>query len=439
MIKNILKKVIEVSFRLIKKFLSLKLRYKVISLLLVLTLIGGGFYFYKQQSLKEIVELQTSLVVREDLTNSMILSGNIASSNLISVMTKTSGVVKKVYVTDGQVVKAGDKIAEITLDSEGKNSQSSAWSSYLSAKNSLESAKTKQWSLESSMWVAHEKFEADALDTELSVDDPIFIQTQRDWLAAEATYKNQAQAVIQAQASVTQAWNNYQLYQATITAPQDGIVVGLSLAEGLSVSYNEGSSGNASSQTVATLKTAGSPVASFSVTEVDINKIKVGQEVTLTLDSIEDQVFSGSIVAVDRVGETSSSVTQYPVLVKFNEDSTDILTNMAVDAEIILDSRQNVLVVPLSSVNQFGNKKIVKVMKEGKSVPVEVETGLETETEVEIVSGLNEGDVILSGNKISTTTSDSSDNQERGGGNLMMLNGPGGGGGSVRGAMSKPH
>lgn len=419
--------------KIISTIKNFKLRYKIATLFILVALIGGGIWFFQKNQQAASPTFQTTPVTKGTIINSLTLSGQVQSSNLISVMTKASGVVSKVYITDGQSVKSGDKIAEITLDSEGKNSQSEAWSSYLSAKNNLESAKIKEWSLESSMWSAHEKFEKDALDTDLSVDDPIYIQTNRDWLAAEATYKNQQQSVIQAQAAVTQAWNNYQLYQSTITASVNGTIVGLNLAEGLSLSYSEGSSGNASNQTVATLKTEGSPVALFQVTEVDINTVHVGQEVTLTLDSITGKTFTGEVAAVDRVGSETSGVTQYPVLIKFNEDDPAILTNMAVNAEIVFESKENALIVPLTAISTMGGRSMVSVMKDGKIQPISVEVGIENDTEAEIVSGLSEGDEIISGTQSSTTTTSTQQ------GGSLFGGGMGGGipgGGQVRGTFT---
>ncbi len=413
-------------------------KFKILALIIVAGVGVGIWQIAKKQSNDQTVKIQTLSVQKSDIFQALDLSGQIEQSNLISVLTKASGVVSKVYVTDGQQVKAGDKLAEITLDSEGITSQSSAWASYLSAKNSLDSSKTKKLSLESSMWAAHETFESKALDTELSVDDPIYIQTNRDWLAAEQTYLSQQQAVAQSQASVSNAWYNYQLYQATVTAPVDGKIVGMNLAEGLTISYSEGSSGNASSQTVAKIQTQGTPIALFNVSEVDIGQIKVGQQVTLTLDSLEDLTYIGTVVAVDRVGSVTSNVTQYPVLIKFDsqENLDKILTNMAVNAQIVLDSRKDVVVIPLSAVTTLRDKKFVKVQVNGNEEIRAVETGLENDTQVEITNGLSEGDiVILQNGSTSATSTKTPNNNEQRPSSLIPVGG-GMGGGQVRGLMT---
>jgi multidrug efflux pump subunit AcrA (membrane-fusion protein) len=412
--------------------LKWQLKFKLIGLA-VIVLLAGGIWFWRSRTKNPSQELQTARVQKGNLTNSLALSGQVEQSNLISVSSKASGVVNQVYVTDGQEVKKGQKIAEITLDSEGINNQSSAWSSYLSAQTSLESAKTQLWTLESTMWQKHEDFESRALDNELSVDDPVFIETQRDWLAAEANYKNQAQVVTQRQAALSSSWYNYQLYQATITAPVNGTIVGLNLAEGLTISYSEGSSGTATSQIAAIIKTAGRPIASFNVTEVDIPKLTVGQKATIIIDSYPDETFSGTVEAINRVGQTSSGVTQYPVLISFDEDDPRILTNMGITAEIILEQKEDVLYVPSEAIISAPNsKKIVRKMIDGRPQPTAVETGMTTDTYTEIVSGLDQTDEVVASS--SFTGSPSSQSNFSGNGGF-----PGGGFGSFSGGARPDH
>lgn len=406
--------------------LKWSLKFKIFGLAVILVL-ATGIWLWRSKSKSQTQEIQTVQIQRGDLTNSLSLSGQVEQSNLISVSSKASGVVSQVYVTDGQEVKKGQKIADITLDSEGINNQSSAWSSYLSAQTGLESAKTQLWTLESTMWQKHEDFESRALDSDLPEDDPVFIETQRDWLAAEANYKNQAQVVTQRQAALSSSWYNYQLYQATITAPVNGTIVGLNLAEGLTISYSEGNSGTATSQTAAIIKTAGRPIASFNVTEVDIPKLEIGQKATITIDSYLDETFSGTVEAINRVGQTSSGVTQYPVLISFDEDDPRILTNMGLTAEIILEQKENVLFIPSETIITTPNgQKMVRKMVDDRPQPAAVETGMSTDTYTEIVSGLNEGDTAVSSNLLNDHTNNNQNSSQR-----MMM--PAGGFGSFSG------
>lgn len=232
---------------------------------------------------------------------------------------------------------------------------------------------------------------------------PEFIISQDQWLAAEANYKTQATAISASRASLSGAWYNYQLYQATITAPVDGTIIGLNLAEGLTVSGSTNSSGGASNQTVASIKTTGLPIASFNVTEVDIAKLQTGQTVSITLGTTEEKTYSGKLVAIDRVGVSTSGVTQYPVLVRLDQEDPSILTNMIATGTIVLEKKENVLAVPSSAVLDRNGKKVVRILVDGQPQPKTVETGIETDSLVEIISGLAEGDQVITSTTTGTT------------------------------------
>jgi RND family efflux transporter MFP subunit len=433
--------------KLLPNLRTMSKKKKALLILLIIAIAGGGYWFYRSKTTKK-TRYTTETMKKSTLTNSLTLSGTVELSNLISVATKASGVVNKVYVTDGQTVKAGDKLAEITLDSEGKNNQADAYASYLQAKNSVNSANASLYTQQASMLEKWQKY----IDktNEDNYEDPNseyrtltnFVITQDEWLASEANYKNQQSAITTSQASLSQASYNYKLYQSTITAPVSGTVVGLNLAEGLTISYSESSSGGAGSQTVATIKTSGKPVASFNVTEVDIAKLKVGQTATMTIDSLTGKSFTGKIVAVDRVGSVSSSVTQYPVLIAFDEDDASILTNMAVSAVIVFESKENALSVTSSAISTGRDgSSMVRVLNNGKVEYKTVQTGITTDTATEITSGVNEGDVVITGTTTSSSSSSSSSSTKssQGGFGMMEMGGGGAppGGGSVKGMTTR--
>jgi macrolide-specific efflux system membrane fusion protein len=391
-------------------FKSLPLKTKLSILIGVIALIGGIIYFQQKKSVSN-AEITTIPLAPTTLTSEVILSGQVEQSNLISVLTKASGVVTKVHVTDGQQVKAGQKLAEITLDSEGQNNQAQAWASYLSAKKNVENSEASQYSSQATMLDQWDNYRNLAESDTYSDPNsefrtlPEFIIYQDQWLAAEANYKTQATAIAAAKASLSQTWYNYQLYQSTITAPVDGTIIGLNLAEGLTVSGSTNSSGGASNQTVASIKTTGLPIVSFNVTEVDIAKLQTGQIVAVTLGTTEDKTYTGKLVAIDRVGSSTSGVTQYPVLVKLDQEDPSILTNMIATGTITLEKKENVLAVPASAVLDRNGTKVVRILVNGQPQPKTVETGIETDSMIEIVSGLSEGDLIITSSFTNPATS----------------------------------
>ncbi len=169
-------------------------------------------------------QYQTAQVEKGTLVESVTASGQVSSASNTSISTQASGVVSKVYVQNGQAVRVGDKIAELELDLDGKLRSTQAWSSYLSAKNSLESAKSTLYTLDSAMWAANRAFVNDDLARGLLVYDPTYIQESDNWLAAEAKYINQSKVIEQSQISVYSSWLSYHQSSLIIYAPISGTV-----------------------------------------------------------------------------------------------------------------------------------------------------------------------------------------------------------------------
>lgn len=132
------------------------------------------------------------------------------------------------------------------------------------------------------------------------------------------------------------------------------------------------------------------------VDEVDVASVKVGQEVTIKADAIENQTFKGVVEKVSVNGVSTNGVTNYPVTITITEYG-NLLPGMNIDAEIIVEQVTNTLAIPVSSLNR-GNTVYVKGDKENEedTAPegyktVEVVTGISDDNYIEIKSGLTEG------------------------------------------------
>ena len=170
-------------------------------LLLLVILVGiGGFFGWKTFSKKDGEEpvYQTAQVERGTIVSSVSASGGVISANVFEVTTKASGIVKGVFVKDGDEVVKGQKLMEITLDQDGEQELGQKYAAYLSARNSLESAKTRQLTLESTALSKKQAFEdvkeSNSYQTESEQTD--FHTAENDWLAAKETYENQQSVIV---------------------------------------------------------------------------------------------------------------------------------------------------------------------------------------------------------------------------------------------------
>lgn len=374
---------------------------------------------------------QTAKVEKGTIISTVSASGQIISTNIVNVTTQASGVVKKVYVQDGAQVSAGQKMVELTLDSAGQQKNAAAWSSYLSAKNSFESAKATLYSLDSQMWSANQKFINDAVARGLATNDPTYIQEHDDWFSAEAKYKNQQQVITQAQASVNSVWLSYQQSSPMVAAPISGTILGLSVAEGMVLSSSS-SSDSVSSQKVAVIQNPANPLGTFNISEIDVPRIKAGQKATVILDSLLGKTFTGKLVAIDRTGTVTSGVTNYAAIIQLDTTSAEILPNMAASANIIVDSKNNVLLVPSSAIQNINGETVVRALRDGEEQSLPVETGLSSDTQTEIISGLNEGEEVISGTVSSTSSQGNNGSVFSGGGFGGAFRSGGMGGGTRR-------
>ena len=145
--------------------------------------------------------------------------------------------------------------------------------------------------------------------------------------------------------------------------------------------------------------------------EVDVPKVKVDQKATVTFDSIAGKTFTGKVISVDRIGATTSGVTNYPAVVQIDTDNQEILPNMAATANIIVETKDNVLLVPTTAVQTQNGQSTVSIIRNGQIQPVQVETGSSSETQIEIISGLSQEDTVVTGTQIPTTEQQGSQGQ----------------------------
>ncbi len=162
----------------------------------------------------------------------------------------------------------------------------------------------------------------------------------------------------------------------------------------------------------------------ISVDELDINKIKLGQQASITSDVYPDEKFTGKVSKISMEGNSQNGVTTYDVTIKL-DDRKSLMSGMNVNVEILAESRENVLTVPVGAVRRMQGEYMVSVKDSSGSVKnVKVELGLATKDKVEITSGLSEGDIVL----YSRMKSESSQFQQNGNVRIGM---PGMSGGAV--------
>ncbi len=132
------------------------------------------------------------------------------------------------------------------------------------------------------------------------------------------------------------------------------------------------------------------------VTEVDINRVKVGQPVTLSFDAIPDKDFNGKVSAVARVGQATGGAVNFDVTIELSDGSQDVRPGMTAAVNIVVDQLTDVLLVENRAVRLSGGQRIVYVLRAGALVKVPITIGAISDTTSEVTGGdLQEGDQVV--------------------------------------------
>ncbi|KKS03599.1 MAG: Efflux transporter, RND family, MFP subunit [candidate division WWE3 bacterium GW2011_GWF2_41_45] len=392
-------------------------------ILLIPIIIFTGQYYLNKSSVEISSSQQIQTEVKKgNISSTVSASGQIETANYLAITTSVNGIVKKVYVKEGDIVKKGQKIIEVTLDSEGEISLANAYASYLRAKNALDSAKNSLIPLESAVIQKEEAFDTEKEENSYqSHDERISYKlAENDYFTAKNNYESKKNELTQLQISANSAWNEYQSQSPVITASYDGYIANIVAVEGTRI---ENSVSERSVQTVASIKIEGTPIAVLNITELDINNIKVGQKAKILLNSVRDETFTGTVVGIDKIGSLTGGVSNYPVIIKFDQNTDKALPNMGVEADIILESKEGILYVPTAAVKSTKNGKAVTVVANGQQINTAVKTGISDSSNTEILEGLNEGDVVLMETLPTSGFSTNSQVQFRGVGGVVPFGG----------------
>ena len=179
------------------------------------------------------------------------------------------------------------------------------------------------------------------------------------------------------------------LKDASIIAPFDGMVAKIDAKIGEVVT--------SAGKVVAFLISPGAFQIRADISETDISKVNLGDPVEIALDAFPEEKLLGQIVEIEPGKTVIEGVVYYRVTALFEGIHEKVKSGMSADVTIETARKENVLYVPQRAVSSKDNKKFVKIPDDKKIKELEVITGLKgSNGEIEIISGLNEGDRIIS-------------------------------------------
>lgn len=432
-----------------KRFLGIAWKVALVVVLLAAVSAGCG---------GSSVKVTTALVGPRAISEQVMVAGNLNAAQPCQVIPQVYGSVAEVYAVDGQDVAAGQPLVQLdtsSLEQALLSAQASLESteSIASMMNSMASIPSSIGSAFDSMMASVDAGVQGLFDLEKSLI-PVLPEEQR--MAAlqaintsESNYDEaRAQNTVAisgggggmstgaSEAAGAKAIENAMknLEAATITAPMSGTLVsatsgGLSMESllgtmmssfsgmipsGLNLSALTGMSSSLGSFGMPTSGAlvpgsfimSGTPIYTIvdlknmtmlaKVDETDIARMKEGLDATVTLEAYPGKNFVGKVVKVaDTATTNEAGATAFEVIIQMDLSDIDLKIGMTGTADVTVATKQDATVVPVEALIDKKGKKYVFKVVDGKAELTPVVTGLITETEVEIVEGVKNGDRVV--------------------------------------------
>lgn len=174
-----------------------------------------------------------------------------------------------------------------------------------------------------------------------------------------------------------------------VLASQDGLVT--------SVEYDEDTATSATETQILTLYPQKQMTVTISIDETDILSLKEGQEAQVTVSSVSDDAFTGSVTSISKVADTSTGVTRYSAEITLDREE-GMLVGMTADVDVRIEGTENALIIPVDALHQNSASYYVYTgydeAQKRYTGRTDVTIGMQNDDYVEITSGLNEGDTV---------------------------------------------
>jgi HlyD family secretion protein len=338
-----------------KKFLFIIGGVVILIIVIILNLMQGD----------EGKEVEVKIIGNGDIISEVTASGELRAKAQVDISSETIGRIKRIFFQEGDHVKKGTLLIELN-DVQVKASEKLAQAQLAQAKQDL---------------VRAEKlFEKDLISKE---------SYEKILLSHEATRAQYEQAL--------DAYRKTKIY-----APISGKIMKINVEEGETAVMG---TMNYQGTVLMTIADMSMMIAVVTIDETDVPTVSLGQEVEVIADALPDSIYFGNVTKVGLMPITSQltteKVTDFEVEIELDDFSPLLRPGMNVKTEIITNEKSDVLIVPIqaSGRRKIEEKTTETVFKvEGNSAVLkEIVTGASSDTDIEIISGVEQGDTIIIG------------------------------------------
>lgn len=353
-------------------------------------------------------------VERGTMVRSVVATGKVEPIAKVEIKSKANGIIKALPVEVDQRVEEGAVLVELDKDNLTARVRE-AGATLQAARAALQAAEAQlaknvieaegpevefaRRAYERATALSEERLIAQSGVDEVrsALDQALNRQraAQSQLLVARARVAEAAANVAQAQAAADRAGE--ELANATIRAPIRGTILARNVEVGSPVSsiLNLG----AAATPVLTLGDISSVFVRGNVDEADIGQVRLGQEARITVETFRDRAFQGRVTQISPLGAERDNVTNFEVRVSIENPGNELKANMTANAEIVLEERPDVLIVPEAAIAYDAERQawvdlLDPAQKDGRR-RVRVTTGISNGTRTEIADGVKENDRIV--------------------------------------------
>ncbi|MBI5409298.1 MAG: efflux RND transporter periplasmic adaptor subunit [Nitrospirae bacterium] len=332
--------------------------------ILIILILSSGYFFYLKQF--EALEVKGLIVSKQGLevTVTATSTGIVKSDVEVNITAQRTGKIAKIYVEEGDRVKAGELIAELDT-SEVEANLKKANADIKKAGVDLNNA--------GSEYKRKEALFKEGLVTQQQFDD-----AQKIFSIAEAGFE-----LAKAAMEVAQLQYDYSFIRTPVT----GVVSERRVDAGDTA---------APGPVIASIVDPAKLYISAPVDEADVGSVALRQKVRITLDAYPGKIFYGKVIKISPIviGVRQEART-FEIRVSTPEERIVLKPGMSADTEIITGEAKDVPVVPSQAIIEKGGEKIVYVIEQGRAARRKVTVGIYNWNFTEIKEGLKEGEKVI--------------------------------------------
>ena len=385
----------------------MKKRYIILGVGVLAVIVAGGLSM--RNGGEEAPEVQTTPVEKAKIVQKVNATGKIQPKTQVKISADVSAKIIRLDVREGDWVEKGDFLLELdrerylaSVESEEANVRS------IQANANLVNENVEQTEREFKR--ARELVER-GLESQAALD-----RVEAAYQVEVARFQSANDQVEQAKGRLKQARDD--LSKTTIYAPMAGTISDLNKEQGeiaIGSQFQE--------DVIMVLANLEAMEALVNVDENDIVAIELGQTSEIEVDALPDELLKGTVAEIANSANvsaqgTASQKTEFEVKITVDSPTDKLRPGMTASADIVTDTREEALSIPIQSVTvrtieqleegdenakdnftaaEDGFVELVFVVEDGKAVARQVKTGIQSDELIEVVSGLAEGDQVVSG------------------------------------------